>query len=131
MKKLITIFIVMFSMSFSSFAEMNDRQKSASGNQMRSSQSTQMMSHEMMRDMTRVMDQMQTMTRDMNRIMEKTATMDQTRTREMSRIMEQLSLGMHKMSQYMAKGEMNKKMLQEMEQHIKKIRVMIKNMEQN
>lgn len=130
MNKSITICIILLSMSFSALADMKDRQHSTSSGQMRSSQTTQMMSHEMMRNMSRVMQQMQIMTHDMNRIMEKSATMDPTRMREMSHIMEQLSQAMHKMSKHMAKGDMNKNMLQEMERHMKKISSMIKNMQQ-
>ena len=128
MNKLITFYIIFLSMSVPVLADMHDRQHSTSSSQMRSSQTTQMMSREMMQNMSRVMQQMQAMTRDMNRIMEKTATMDQARIREMSRIMEQLSQAMHNMSQHMAKGDMNKNMLQEMERHMKKIRSMIKDM---
>jgi hypothetical protein len=123
MNKSITIFFLLLAMSFPAQAEMKN-QSNTSGSQ------TQMMSHKMMRNMTGVMQQMQTMTRDMNRIMEHTATMDQTRTREMARIMQQLSEAMLKMSQHMAKGEMNNNTQQEMQRQMKQISNMVKKMEQ-
>jgi DNA repair ATPase RecN len=107
-----------------------DKQHMPAGSQVHSSQATHMMSHEMMRHMSGVMQHMHTMTRDMNRIMENTAAMDQTRTREMARIMEQLSQAMHNMSQHMEKGDMDEKMLREMKQHMNQISNMVKNMEQ-
>ena len=88
------------------------------------------MSHEMMRNMTRLMHQMQMMTRDMNRIMEKSATMDKARIREMAKVMEKLALAMRKMSQHMLEGDMNKNMFQEMERQMNQIQTMIKAMEQ-
>lgn len=131
MNKLITICLLALGLSLPVIAEMKDRPPgSGTSSQMQSSRSMQMMSHEMMRNMTRVMQQMQTMTRDMNRIMEKSATMDQTRTREMARVMDQLSQAMHKMSQHMEKGTMDKNMFQEMERHMNQISSMIKSMEQ-
>ena len=130
MNKLTTICILLLGLSFSVMAEMKDRPHTASGSQMPSSSSTQMMSREMMRNMAMIMQQMQLMTRDMNRIMEKSQTMHQTRSREMARIMEQLSQAMHKMSQHMQKGEMDKNMLREMERHMNQINKMIKEMGQ-
>lgn len=100
------------------------------GTQMSSTHSSQMMTREMMRNMSKIMDQMNIMTRDMKRIMDKTGDMDQLRVRDMARVMEQLSQAMQTMSQQMAKGEMNKNMLQEMEQHMNQIRNMIKTVEQ-
>lgn len=130
MNKFIAITFLVFGLSLQVLAEMKDRPPGSTGSQMQSSRTAQMMSHEMMRNMTRIMQHMQTMTRDMNRIMEKSKTMDQTRTREMARIMEQLSQAMHKMSQGMEKGEMDKNMVQEMERHMNQISNMIKAMEQ-
>lgn len=130
MKKLITLFMILTFVSFSALADMMGGRHMTSGGQMRSSQPAQMMSREMMHDMTGVMQQMHSMTRDMNRIMENTDHMNHARTQEMSHAMEQLSQAMHQMSQHMANGTFNKKMTHEMDQHMSKIGDMIKHMEQ-
>jgi len=127
MNQSITVFFLLLVMSIPVLAEAANM---PTGGQMHSSQATHMMSHEMMRNMSGIMQHMHTMTRDMNRIMENTAPMDQTRTREMARIMEQLSQAMHNMSQRMENGDMNENMLQEMKQHMNQISNMVKNMEQ-
>lgn len=123
------MFLILAFTSFSALAEMGNRQHSTSSGQMRSSHPTQMMSREMMRNMSGVVQQMQRMTADMNRIMENTAAMNPARTKEMSQAMEQLSQAMHQMSQHMANGTFDKTMTREMDQQMKKISSTIKRME--
>lgn len=130
MKILMITFMLFYSLSFSAFAEMGNRQAGGMDKQMSSAQTTHMMTREMMRDMSSVMKQMNTMTRDMNRIMEKSNNMDQTRTRDMAQVMEQLSQAMHNMSQRMSDGKMDKNMMRQMEQHMNQINNMIHTMEQ-
>ena len=130
MKKSIAISTIILVMSFSVVAEKMERQKGTTSSQMRSSQQTQVMPRHMVRNMHRIMQQIQVVTRDMNRIMENEGSMNQTRTREMARAMEQLSLAMRRMSQIMAKGEMDKDRLKEMDGYLGQINTMIRNMEQ-
>lgn len=131
MHKSITIIFLLLAMSIPELAGVMARQPGDPGSRMHSSQTTHMMSHEMMRNMTGVMQHMHTMTRDMKRIMENTAAMDQTRTREMAHAMEQLSQAMHTMSQHMMDGDMDENMLQQMKRHMNQVGDMVKNMEDN
>lgn len=127
MKKIAILPLLLFAMSFSAFAEMGSRMSSPGASQMSESQTTHMMTRDMVQDMSRIMQQMTTMTRDMDRLMQK--DMDQVHMRDMAKVMEQLSQAMGNMSQSMAKGEFNKNMVQEMEKHMNQIRSMIKNMQ--
>jgi len=130
MNKILTAILFFSATSFyiAGYAEnMNNAQTGAGQTK---TMQTQMMTHEMARDMSKMMQQMTVMTRDMNRIMDKTATMDQTRTRDMAQVMDQLSQAMHSMSQNMAAGKMDENMMREMEQHMNRIREMIQAMEQ-
>lgn len=131
MKSHITYFTLFIALSLPVYAESSSGRTPMSGSQAGTSQTMHTMTREMTHDMVRMMQQMNTMTQEMSQLMEKDIQMDQTRTREMARIMEQLSTAMHKMSQHMEKGELNKNMLQEMERHMNRIRTMIKTMQQN
>lgn len=131
MKKTLTTNFLIILLSTSVLFTVNNSFAASPGSQMNTTHSTQMMTREMMRNMSKIMDQMNMMTRDMKRIMDKSRDMDQLRVRDMARVMEQLSQAMQTMSQQMAKGEMDKNMMQEMEKHMNQIRSMIKTVEQN
>lgn len=89
----------------------------------------QIMSQDMMRDMTQMMTRMQEMLRDTTRSMEQLHTMDQKRQREMSQIMLQLSEHLRAMSQDVATGTMDRDRTQKMDKDMDRIRDMIKDMQ--
>jgi hypothetical protein len=129
MKKISAVILMLSAASFytTGYAESMSNGTTATQSQMMQSQ---MMTQEMTRDMAKLMQQLTVMTQDMDRLMLKDKTMDKTRTQDMARVMDQLSQAMHTMSQNMANGNLDQKTMREMEQHMNKIREMIKTMEQ-
>ena len=125
--KLTGMMVLMVGLSFPTFLLAKDM---TGAGQMSPSSSGHVMSHEMMRNMPRLMQQMQIMTKEMNRIMDNSGTMDKVKIREMAQVMEKLSLAMRKMSQHMLTGSMDKNMFQEMEQQMNQISSMLKTLEQ-
>jgi len=87
-----------------------------SGQQSQQMMGGQMMNQEMMRDMSRMMRQMNDMMQSMSRAIDQHPMMDQDRMRDMAKLMEDMSATMREMSQQMAQGKMEPAMTRRMEE---------------
>lgn len=79
----------------------------------------QMMSQEMMRDMSGMMRQMNDMMQNLSRVMDKQQPMDSARMHDMSKLMQEMSVTMGDMSKQMAQGKMDPAMTKQMQERIK------------
>lgn len=93
------------------------------GGRMGGMASNQMMTRSMMRDMTRLMQQLSEGNAQMMRLMnrEGTESADPARVREMARLMDRLGQAQQQMAEHMASGEMTDQQQQAMEREMQEI----------
>lgn len=140
MKKMIVIVAVTFGMAGTTVLAQMDGGMGAQGGagahrqdtgtqQSQQMMSGQMVSQEMMRDMSGMMRQMNDMTQSMSRVMESSRTMDPARARDMSKLMQEMSVNMRELSQQMAKGNMDPKTTQQMQERINRMNQTLNNLQ--
>lgn len=91
--------------------------------------SGQMMSQEMMRDLSGMMRQMNDMMQNMSRMMDSPQAMDQARTRDMSKLMQEMSVNMRDLSQQMAQGKMDPKTTKQMQERLDRMNRTLNNLQ--
>lgn len=88
----------------------------------------QMMSQQMMHDMSGMMQDMNAVMANMSHQMERGQNMGAEDRREMSRLMQEMSDGMHDLSQQMTQGKMDPGTAQKMRQRIHRMNQMLDGM---
>ena len=127
MKTQLSLSAVAFALTASmAWAQMPGGQGGTSGQGMGTQQSQQMMggqmmSQEMMHDMSGMMRQMNDMMQNLSRVMDKQQPMDSARMHDMSKLMQEMSVTMGDMSKQMAQGKMDPAMTKQMQERIKRM----------
>lgn len=88
----------------------------------------QMMSQEMMRDMSGLMRQMSGQMQQMQKLMDRRASMDLAGQRHVAQMMDEMSTAMHEMAADMAQGKMDPGNMHRMQERMKRIEQMLKDM---
>lgn len=89
----------------------------------------QMMSQEMMRDMSGMMRQMDGMMQNMSHMMEQQPMMDQAHRQEMSKLMQEMSTTMRDMSKQMGQGKMDPATTKQMQDRIQRMDQMLRKLQ--
>ena len=133
---LITTFLILILPSIVFAGQMGSGSQSGSQQMMQMDRSSQMMqsqtaNKEMMRNMSRVMEQMNTMMQDMSRVSSRDQAMNQDRRREMASIMEHVADGLHDMAKHMHEGTLNEQTRMSLQKQIDEMNQQMRKMQAN